>query len=1166
MSRLLYASFTLCFLLYQSLSSYSSSIVDFRTDEVVTAYIIPHSHTDPGWLRTPEHYYDVNVRSILDTVVHELLRFESFKFVWSEIYFFRLWWLERQHLSLPSSLQPFVPKHGQTMARASYGDAIRLVLSRKQLEFVGGGLVQQDEAQTSLSSVLDQLTEGHEFLRSTFGISPSVAYQIDCFGHSSLTPVLFRSAGFTNLIVNRVHHAIKAQMREEQKLEFWWTVTKQDEPIEPDEADSIFTHVLYKHYSSPRGLDPNRFLSLNGTQAEYDSLARALIRTVQRRIRSYRTNNLMIMWGDDFRFQSEGAAKEMLRVIETANRLSADTGIVLRLGTVTEYFESVHIEDAERFPSYGGKGDFFPYADLKGLNYWSGFYASRPQLKAMIRVAESSLRAADVFLALSRLSNDFKSSQFRDLAFELQHARDLVYLSQHHDSITGTSTRVVASDYYDKLVEAVCKSREVLRTLITVTTGYKTVAGDLVEEELHHNPYSNPRVESPLVSTEDILIPIFIFNSLSWRRHEAVEIRISNPSLTVMDANRQVIPHQIVQRSDCFESIQCRSTFSLVFIADMDALSMNRFWIRYDSAQLLSAPSPPVNSGVNQGVNLFNERFRLSIDPSLCVIRDVTSLSNGQAVDTLHLDQSILQYWSSFTVGLGSGVYLFRTNLFQRSITGFVFGFLVVTAVIFFLFMPWNSKQRFLPFRVVFQRLFYRSQNSLGRYLSLRFYRLLPVLSSIPPVLMVAVTGCCTGLVLFCLFLTYSFDFEALGCDLYFGFFVGAVVAGMVLCVSREQWFGIGLFFVAVVGSYVLSYVYLPHWIATPIKGSNQHTNYSIQRGPVLDEVSCQVGTNVFQRFRVYKVPSLRPSASSLIDVLLYARPLPNQEIVSRFDVSGLTVGAGSNRCKVYTDNGLFLVPRAKYSPLRMIPGNTYPFVSYFGIHGNRKSNLNDLQLHVCTRHPSGVVNLDSKSLFELLIHRKVEQDDEKGLREGITEDQAVYVPLKIGLSSGPQWDAKTRIMNQFETTHPLEVIIGSPVTSSSVQHQTNSMKAMSSVMKSLEAFHLFTLRPLVDPNGLGSGHQLLLRLQQFDFWDVESDHFSGHGQFRPQDIQDLFQTSVNFSVRANSVTNLHPGSRMNSVDGLGMQTFIISFPPILDSGIGSSASSTLADSQRRLD
>eukprot|EP00743_Colponemidia_sp_Colp-15_P014215 GILK01016763.1.p1 GENE.GILK01016763.1~~GILK01016763.1.p1 ORF type:complete len:693 (+),score=127.23 GILK01016763.1:306-2081(+) len=591
----------------------------------------------------------------------------------------------------------------------------------------------------------------------------------------------------------------------------------------------------------------------------------------------------------------------------------------------------------------------------------------------------------------------------------------------------------------------------------------------------------------------------------------------------------------------------------------MDALSMNRFWIRFEADQPLFRPSPETDSAVNQDVSLFNEHFRVSIDPSHCVIRDVTSLSNGQAVDTLHLDQSILQYWSSFTVGLGSGVYLFRTNLFQRSFVGFVFGFLVVTAVTIALFVSWGRKQRLLPFNVVVQQLFYRSQNSLVRYLPLRFYRLLPVLSSIPPALMVAVSGCCTGLVVFCLFLNYSFAFEAMGFDFYFGLSVGAVMAGMVLFVSRQQWFGIGLFFLAVVGAYVSSYVYLPHWLATPIKGSNQHTSYSIQRGPILDEVSCQVGTNVYQRFRVYKVPSLSPAASSLIDVLLYARPLPNQEIVSRFDVSGMTVGAGSSRYKMFTDNGLFLVPRPKYSSLRMIPGNTYPFAHYFGIHGNRGTNLNDLQLHVCTRHPSGVVNLDFKSLFELLIHRKVEQDDEKGLREGITEDQAVYVPLKIGLSSGSQWDAKTRIMHQFETTHPLEVVIGSPVTSSAVQQQINSMESLSAVTKALEAFHVFTLRPLVDPNDLGNGHQLLLRLQRFDSWDVESDHISFHGQFRLRDVPQLFQTSLNFSVQASSVTNLHPGSKVDSVDGLGMQTFILAFPPALDSQIESRPQRDLA-------
>lgn len=204
---------------------------------------------------------------------------------------------------------------------------------------------------------------------------------------------------------------------------------------------SIYTHVLHTHYSAPRGFDFENPEGQTISEWNLASRAQAFASDMRNRAKAYRTPNLLIPFGDDFKFQDANRQfsnmDQIIKYINEHNGVDEETGkvagngeaqydgMVLRYSTLGEYFDSVaaHLRGDNRgkggsaalagdlapvpIPVYGPSGfndggqDFFPYADNPS-SFWTGYYVSRPQLKLAIRRTAALLRGGEALVSMVR--------------------------------------------------------------------------------------------------------------------------------------------------------------------------------------------------------------------------------------------------------------------------------------------------------------------------------------------------------------------------------------------------------------------------------------------------------------------------------------------------------------------------------------------------------------------------------------------------------------------------------------------------------------------------------------------------------------------------------------------------------------------------------------------
>ncbi|KAH8282961.1 hypothetical protein KR054_011171, partial [Drosophila jambulina] len=422
---------------------------------MINVHLVPHSHDDVGWLKTVEQYYygshnhiqPAGVQYILDTVVEELLKDSSRRFIQVETFFFAKWYSEQTEI---------------------VQRAVKKLVAEGRLEFAGGAWSMNDEAAVHYQSVIDQFNLGLKYLKDTFGdcARPTIGWQIDPFGHSREMASIFAQMGYNGEFFGRMDYVDKKRRMTDLEMEMVW---KSSEYLK---NANIFTGLLYNHYSAPPGFcfdiicsdDP--IIDGDSFDNNVDQRVDDFIAYIKNMTKSFRANHIMVPMGDDFQYEQAAVNfKNMDKLIKYVNgRQFEGSQINVFYSTPSCYLYELH-QLQQTWPNK--TQDFFPYAS-DAHSYWTGYFTSRPTQKRFHRNGNHFLQVVKQLGVLANLTSEQQLANLETL-------NQAMGIMQHHDAVTGTEKQAVASDYdrilYEAIIGAENNARDALRSLTNLTSG-----------------------------------------------------------------------------------------------------------------------------------------------------------------------------------------------------------------------------------------------------------------------------------------------------------------------------------------------------------------------------------------------------------------------------------------------------------------------------------------------------------------------------------------------------------------------------------------------------------------------------------------------------------------------------------------------------------------------
>lgn len=343
-----------------------------------TLHMIGNAHIDPVWLwQWQEGFHEVKAsfRSALD----RLREYDDFIFVSSSAVFYE--WIEK---SDPGMFEE-----------------IRARVREGRWEIVGGWWIQPDCNIPSGESFVRQALYAQHYFKEKFGVTATVGYNVDSFGHHGMLPQILKKSGLDSYVFMRPGPHEKGLPG---RL-FWW---------ESDDGSRVMAfRIPFEYCTPPQDLDKH-------------------VRRCAGELREP-VNELMCFYGVGN--HGGGPTKEN---IESIARLNEDPDLPrLVFSSPERYFHCVRTRNWQ-----------LPVVHDDLQHYASGCYAAHSGVKRWNRRAENLLASAEKFATVAAVVTQ---QPYPD---ELAQAWKGVLFNQFHDILAGTSIEPAYDDARDLYGEA----------------------------------------------------------------------------------------------------------------------------------------------------------------------------------------------------------------------------------------------------------------------------------------------------------------------------------------------------------------------------------------------------------------------------------------------------------------------------------------------------------------------------------------------------------------------------------------------------------------------------------------------------------------------------------------------------------------------------------------
>ena len=197
----------------------------------------------------------------------------------------------------------------------------------------------------------------------------------------------------------------------------------------------------------------------------------------------YRTNNLLLYYGEDFAFNEADINYENIEMIMNYVNKNMKGKMKMIYSTPSQYFDCV-LKSGVKFEKISNF-DFFPYADNPHC-YWTGYFSSRANLKGLIKQLGLYINIINkmLFQIFSDTEKMEKNKSIIEKAIKCVYfVRENLGVLQHHDAVTGTSKEKTNKDYENMAIIGIEKIKKYIYMLINILGVYNPFDSSIGYEE-----------------------------------------------------------------------------------------------------------------------------------------------------------------------------------------------------------------------------------------------------------------------------------------------------------------------------------------------------------------------------------------------------------------------------------------------------------------------------------------------------------------------------------------------------------------------------------------------------------------------------------------------------------------------------------------------------------